>query len=76
MHDVEYIYNSAFFLFRTATARGKAEQADLAALQARNDGQSAVKSAHLYQEEIESATPAPDPNTLRPEPMFQGMLIV
>ena len=43
-------------------------------MQARNDGQAAVKSAHLYQEEIESATPAPDPNTLRPEPIFQGNL--
>ncbi len=60
--------------FRTATARGKAEQADVAAVHAREDGQMAVKCAHQYQNQIESATPAPNPNQQRPEPFFKGNL--
>ena len=62
----------SFSALRTATARSKAEQADIAAINAREDGQLAVKCAQKYQDEIDSATVPPDPNTLRPEPFFKG----
>ncbi len=45
----------------------------MAAIHAREDGQGAVKCAHQYQNEIESATPAPNPNQLKPEPFFKGL---
>ena len=41
-------------------------------MHAREDGQAAVKSAQQYQNEIDLATPAPNPNQLRPEPFFKG----
>jgi junctophilin len=41
------IKNNCIF-FRTATARGKAEQADIAAMHARDDGKTAVGCAKEY----------------------------
>ncbi len=68
------LFNSAVIPLRTATARGKAEQADMAAIHAREDGQNAIKCAQQYQHEIETATPQTNPNQLRPEPFFRGNL--
>lgn len=64
--------SNIFSFFRTATARGKAEHSDIAAVHAREDGQIAVKMAQQYQNEIDSVTPKPNPNQLRPEPIFAG----
>ena len=43
-------------IFRTATARGKAEQADIAALHARDDGKVAVSCAKEYGGDLVPAT--------------------
>lgn len=48
------------FAFRTATARGKAEQADIAAIHAKEDAEHAVVCAKQYQEEIDKVNV--DPN--------------
>ena len=51
-----FILNSS--LSRTATARGKAEQADIAALHARDDGKTAVGCAKEYAGDLVPVTPA------------------
>ena len=44
--------------FRTATARGKAEQADMAAHHARDDGKVAVQCAKEYAGDLVPVTPS------------------
>ena len=44
--------------FRTATARGKAEQADIAAMHARDDGKTAIQCAKEYAGDLVPFTPS------------------
>lgn len=59
LHNGFFLVKYSFTPHRTATARGKAEQADIAALHARDDGTSAIQSANQY-----SVDPPPQPPTI------------
>ncbi len=51
-------FNLNSSISRTATARGKAEQADIAALHARDDGKTAVGCAKEYAGDLVPVTPS------------------
>ena len=47
-----------WIVYRTATARGKAEQADIAAMHARDDGKTAVHCAKEYAGDLVPFSPS------------------